>query len=226
MRCDEIVEAGAYVLGALAPGERAAYERHLATCAACREEVAQLAGLPGLLGRLDPDTALAVGRPVAAPPELMDKVLAGARGERMRILRQRRWQAAIVTAAAACLALLAGIGVYAVDQNRTETPSVIAAMKPAESDIPVTAVIGLSPAKGGTDITMVCFYAQSSVYHGQWTVDLMVYSRSGAIEQVPGWTVSQGESAQVLEHMKTPLDQITRIELRRSNVVLLYYSST
>ena len=42
------------MLGALAPAERADYERHLAGCAACRESVAELAVLPGLLGRLDP----------------------------------------------------------------------------------------------------------------------------------------------------------------------------
>jgi len=58
VRCIETVEAGAYVLGALAPADRSAYERHLANCARCREEVAQLAGLPGLLGRLDVKDAM------------------------------------------------------------------------------------------------------------------------------------------------------------------------
>jgi hypothetical protein len=226
MRCEQAVDSGVYVLGALAPGERTAYERHLAICATCREEVAQLAGLPGLLGRLDPDTALAVGRPVAAPPELLDKVLANARGERMRSLRQRKWQAAIVTAAAACLALLAGIGVYAVDQNRAETPSVIAAMTPNEPDIPVSAVIGLSPSKGGTDLTMMCFYAPSSVYHGQWTVNLVLYARDGSTEKVPDWTVNQDASATVNQHMEMPLSKIARIELRKGTTVLLYYTST
>lgn len=53
MRCDRIVESGAYVLGALPPAERTAFEAHLAGCALCRDEVADLAGIPGLLGRLD-----------------------------------------------------------------------------------------------------------------------------------------------------------------------------
>ena len=36
----------AYVLGALSPRDRRAFEQHLATCAACREAVAELAGMP------------------------------------------------------------------------------------------------------------------------------------------------------------------------------------
>ncbi|MEV1143541.1 zf-HC2 domain-containing protein, partial [Micromonospora sp. NPDC049799] len=53
-RCEFAHDDGAYVLGALAPAERAAYERHLAGCADCRQAVAEIAVLPGLLGRLDP----------------------------------------------------------------------------------------------------------------------------------------------------------------------------
>ena len=40
---------GAYVLGALAPGEHAAVERHLARCSSCATEHAALAGLRELL---------------------------------------------------------------------------------------------------------------------------------------------------------------------------------
>jgi hypothetical protein len=47
-------------LGALSPTERETYERHLADCAVCRAEVAELAALPGLMGRLDLATAEAI----------------------------------------------------------------------------------------------------------------------------------------------------------------------
>lgn len=51
--CDEIRHAlGVYVLGAIDPAERTAVDRHLAACSACRDELAALAGLPALLGRL------------------------------------------------------------------------------------------------------------------------------------------------------------------------------
>ncbi|MFD0518834.1 anti-sigma factor family protein [Paractinoplanes durhamensis] len=53
MHCEHEHDDGAYVLGALSPAERAAYERHLATCSFCREAVADISALPDLLARLD-----------------------------------------------------------------------------------------------------------------------------------------------------------------------------
>lgn len=60
MRCERLPDSGPYVLGALSPSEREDYERHLAGCAECRQEVADLAELPMLLGRLDLSTAQAI----------------------------------------------------------------------------------------------------------------------------------------------------------------------
>jgi anti-sigma factor RsiW len=53
--CPYLHDDGAYVLGALSPGERARFEHHLAGCAACRNAVAEVAVLPALLGRLTLD---------------------------------------------------------------------------------------------------------------------------------------------------------------------------
>lgn len=50
----------AYVLGALGPRDRRAFEAHLATCEACRGSVTELAGMPGLLGMLTPEHAAAL----------------------------------------------------------------------------------------------------------------------------------------------------------------------
>jgi anti-sigma factor RsiW len=44
-------QLGVYVFGAIAPADRATVVRHLATCPPCRDELAGLAGLPGLLLR-------------------------------------------------------------------------------------------------------------------------------------------------------------------------------
>lgn len=62
MRCPQTLEVGAYVLGALVPAERDAFEKHLGECAICREEVAELAVLPGLLGRIDLETAKSIAQ--------------------------------------------------------------------------------------------------------------------------------------------------------------------
>ncbi|WP_406045047.1 zf-HC2 domain-containing protein [Micromonospora sp. NBC_00898] len=43
---------GSYLLGALAPGERHEFDKHLPTCHDCRTELISLAALPGLLTRV------------------------------------------------------------------------------------------------------------------------------------------------------------------------------
>lgn len=98
-------ELGAYALGALEPRERGAVEAHLRECPACREEVARLAALPGLLARL-PDGG--EGDVPAAPPDLGERAMATiASRRRARRRRQRRWGAALGGVAAAAVLLVA-----------------------------------------------------------------------------------------------------------------------
>ena len=98
--------------GRAAPAERAAYERHLAGCAACREAVAEIAVLPGSARPARPGRPGAVPRrppesrrcpPCSTPPRGAPAAASG-----------RRSPAAGTAAASLCspasaLALLAGI---------------------------------------------------------------------------------------------------------------------
>ncbi|GAA3969357.1 zf-HC2 domain-containing protein [Actinomadura viridis] len=112
---------GVYVLGAIDPAERARLEAHVEGCPACRDELAGLAGMPALLGRVNETQIAQVAGP---PPELLDALLAqaaeGRRGWRGRVADAlpgalsgrgpapgagRRW---LPAAAAACALLLAG----------------------------------------------------------------------------------------------------------------------
>ncbi|WP_329095766.1 anti-sigma factor [Actinomadura citrea] len=102
---------GSYVLGALDPGERSRLEAHLEDCPACRDELAGMAGLPAMLGRVDEAQLERVAGP---PPELLDGLLARAAERRRGPLgplgrlaggRAAGWAP---TAAAACLLLIAG----------------------------------------------------------------------------------------------------------------------
>ncbi|WP_234425532.1 anti-sigma factor family protein, partial [Streptomyces kebangsaanensis] len=64
---------GGYVLGALPPAEMEQVRDHLAGCAECRAEHAQLAGLPALLATVT--EAEAAGRTVpAADEDLADRL--------------------------------------------------------------------------------------------------------------------------------------------------------
>jgi anti-sigma-K factor RskA len=71
--------AAPYALGALDEGERAAFESHLAQCAACRSDVQAFQEVTGLLALAAP--------PVSAPPQLKSRILAEARQVRPISLR-------------------------------------------------------------------------------------------------------------------------------------------
>lgn len=95
-----------YLLGAIAPGERAVVERHLAACPACRAELADLAGLPALLRRVPGDDisdSLEATLVSPDPPDVMFSQLAALRHRR----HVRAATAALVTGVAAASAVQA-----------------------------------------------------------------------------------------------------------------------
>jgi hypothetical protein len=96
---DATIALGAYVVGALDHRERAELEAHLALCPACRDELAGLAPLPGLLSRVTVDEAIAGPPPV--DDAMLERLLAAVSRER-RVATHRRWLA--VAAAAVLLA--------------------------------------------------------------------------------------------------------------------------
>ncbi|MBW3664101.1 MAG: zf-HC2 domain-containing protein [Actinobacteria bacterium] len=99
-------ELGAYVLGALEPAERRAVERHLDSCASCRDEVSKLSILPSLLDRLDPEEASADFDEVRRGLSLLLQRSTSA--ERRRLRRQVTiWR--VATVAASVVALLVGV---------------------------------------------------------------------------------------------------------------------
>lgn len=55
MTCQHTMTLGVYLLGALDPSERSAFESHLSYCEICRGELVRLAPLPGLLNQITPD---------------------------------------------------------------------------------------------------------------------------------------------------------------------------
>ncbi len=55
MTCPHTTTLGVYLLGALEPTERSAFESHLSYCDICRGELVRLAPLPGLLNQVTPE---------------------------------------------------------------------------------------------------------------------------------------------------------------------------
>lgn len=101
----------AYALDALDAHEAEAYEKHLAGCDRCREELARLAPTAASLAY--------AAAPKAPPPELRGRILDAARAERTNVvpLRPRSTRGlAAVAAVAACAAV--GLGVWDVSLHR------------------------------------------------------------------------------------------------------------
>jgi predicted lipoprotein with Yx(FWY)xxD motif len=101
------VQLGIYVFGAITPADRATVVRHLATCPDCRDELAGLARLPGLLLRPPAIAAVFSSDDLAVAPrqDLQQALVSQTLGTITRRRRRRRRLAAIaataLTAAAA-----------------------------------------------------------------------------------------------------------------------------
>src|SRR5919204_3229616 len=103
----------AYALDALDESDSEAYERHLAQCERCRDELAALSGAAAAL-------AYAVDAP-PPPPALRGRILDAARDERQNVVPLRRRRPFQLVAAAAAVAACAAVavGIWAVTLDRS-----------------------------------------------------------------------------------------------------------
>jgi len=98
-----------YALDALEPEERDAFERHLAGCPECQEDLASFWEVAG---------ALAVAADSAAPSlELRDRILSDVRAEKQTVVSldsRRRVSPVLAAATAVAAAVAIGLGIYTV----------------------------------------------------------------------------------------------------------------
>ncbi len=209
MTCSFGFDDGAYVLGALSPADRAAYEAHLPTCAACRKAVASFAGLPGLLRRL--------GQPQDENPAREDRIPLLLKAlKRKRRARQRRTLALVLSAFCAALALGAGL------TNLPQDQPVMYSMDKVAANTNVTAEASASQTPGGTLIRMHCAYPDNGKQTRPYTFRLVAIGTDGTVEQVGSWKAGPGEEITITGTVQLGLDTISRIELRgRDGAVLL-----
>jgi predicted anti-sigma-YlaC factor YlaD len=196
--CNEIRHAlGVYVVGAIDPAERSIVDAHLTQCLDCREELAGLAGLPALLGRVPLEDAerLALGDEELeeAPAELLDALLAQVSARR----RARRWRGIAVAAAAAIIAVggggIAG-GILMSHQHAAPTQAagqgnsyLIHGSNPATH---VTAAIYYSSAKSGTKMQVAVTGIPNGTHCMFWAT-----TTAGQHLLIGGWTVNGYKSS-------------------------------
>ena len=137
MTCPHTMTLGVYLLGALDPAERSAFESHLSYCDICRVELVRLSPLPGLLNQITPEDFAddlpptgAEGSPVVTQvqpvtePVPLPRLPEPADDTPVRTLadtpRRRHWRA--MTAAAAVI-VLAVAGVFGWRALREPPPA-------------------------------------------------------------------------------------------------------
>ncbi|MFI9641299.1 zf-HC2 domain-containing protein [Micromonospora sp. NPDC051925] len=225
-RCEFAHDDGAYVLGALAPADRAAYERHLAGCAPCRQAVAEVAVLPGLLGRLDPTTLEEFLPP---PPEISraPELIATARDRRRRDRTRNRRRYAVTALVAAVFALVLGFGgASALRPAPTPAPTTQAvrmvSMAPVSAKTPaVHAEIGLSGTKWGTEVVMHCGYDATVDYGKAYTFRLVAHGPDDATEQIASWLAAPGDDVNLRGATRFTDSELVRLELVRADGTLV-----
>ncbi|SCL24463.1 Putative zinc-finger [Micromonospora nigra] len=220
-RCEFAHDDGAYVLGALAPAERAAYERHLASCPTCQQAVSEIAVLPGLLGRLDPAT-LEQFLPLPENPRVPE-LLGTARERRRRERSATRLRYAVSALAAATVTLVVGVGLATVlPGQRSPAPPPVAQvrmveMEPVAGSVPVHAEIGLTGRDWGTEITMRCGYDARTGYQKAYAFRLVARGADGATEQIGSWLAAPGDDLRITGATRFTAADLVRLELVRAD---------
>lgn len=218
--CGHEHEDGAYVLGALSPEDRVAFERHLPGCDTCALSVRQLAGLPGLLARVPVEILDPEQPPAPVPETLLPALVRQAR----RSQRRRAWVTGGLAAAAAVVALGA-VGVATLgsdDGDHTATPgggptTAAARIMQPVGDEPISGWLSLTTVGWGTRLDLTCSYAEeSNAYRDpSWsTYTMYVHTTDGTVEQVASWKALPGQEMHLSAATAADAEDITDVEVR------------
>lgn len=203
----------AYVLGALDGPELAAFERHLATCAACQLRVAEIRPVAAVLADLTLDDVAGPALADAGPPP--DTLLAGLLA-RARRERRRRWiTGAVATAAAACIVAL--VAVFATDRS-TGSNSPARAMTSLVAT-PVHATAQLDDVSWGTRISLACRYDNS--YPSGAEYRLVVTDRAGHQHDAGSWQLVHEGTTRFTGGTAVKRSDISRIDITVGSTPIL-----
>jgi hypothetical protein len=202
-----------YVIGALSADERREYERHLAECDACREQVADLAGVPSLLAmvpraQVGAADVVVAGTGGAADPRMpsasLPRLLAAARKQRRR---SRLLVAGAVTVAAGLAASLALVlPSWTGGQPPVPSASQAAPAQPQQATValeqavpsPLTADVTLVDHAWGTRIDSHCSYAETLYGSSAQAYAMYVTDRQGAEAEVATWLARPGTTVEAV----------------------------
>ena len=222
----------AYVLGALPPQERRDYERHLEGCDACSRAVREIAGLPGLLSRLDAEEVAGLDDREPMPASLLPALLTEVR----RRGRRRRLVLVATSGVAAAALVVAGLvlGVAgrpaatvagppasspsasapSATSSSTARPAVARPMTPLGQYL-LAADLRVRGVAWGTRLSVTCRYLTSPPKDlGPLDYALVVRTRGGGEEQVGSWRGVPGKEITFAAATRSRPQDITGVEVR------------
>lgn len=218
--CPFAHDDGAYVLGALSPEERLAFERHLADCEACARSVRELAGLPGLLAHTPVETIeaarTAAGTP--APETLLPSLVRRTRRSR------RRGRVAAVLVAAALVVGGGAVGAQVLGGDRAPEASPAGPTRTVQlqpvGDEPLAASVALTEVGWGTRLDVTCRYEEE---HGEeperrpHSYAMFVTKADGSTEQVASWRGVPGRTMRLAAATAASEADIVQVVVREAD---------
>lgn len=226
----------AYVLGALSPAERLAFEQHLPGCPACSRSVQELAGIPGLLARVDPTVLDREPDTTPVPETLLPHLLSEVRRTaRRRVLLLGGTSAAAVLAVLT-LSLTGVLGDHSAAPTGSAGPSASGQSSPSASsgpsgqptnasfqamsrigNAPLRAQVAVEPVAWGTRLDLSCTYAPDVTWGSRpyaMTYTLVIRTRQGLQEQVGTWRATEGKTVHLTAATATRAVDIASVEVR------------
>ncbi|MDP9094834.1 MAG: zf-HC2 domain-containing protein [Actinomycetota bacterium] len=204
-----IHDDAAYVLGALSPQGRTAFERHLPTCPECTRRVSEFTPLVGLLAAVDADVFDNAEESV--PQTLLPGLLRAARREQRR---RARFVTVLGGLAAACLIALVLVltvpGQHSSARARAMSPIVAS---------PVHATAALTQVSWGTQIELACSY--NGGYSAGSSYSLVVLDRQGHIHEAGSWTLTPEQVTRFTGGISLSRDQIAKVEITLGSTPIL-----
>jgi anti-sigma-K factor RskA len=185
--------AAGYVLGALDPDDRRAFETHLQGCEECRREVGSLAPLPGLLARAAPGDA----EPM--PAGVADRAVAAARSQWAGLARSRRaWRMGAVAAAVAAIV----IAVAAILPGSGASGATALAVQPGD----VTGAVTIEGRAWGTAVHFELANLPQREAYVAWVVD-----GEGTRQQCAAWGPTAAGVARLDGASSIPFERVTAV---------------
>jgi hypothetical protein len=199
---------GAYLLGGLDDADKARFEEHVRQCTICRDELADLETLPGLLNAVPVPDAVALAVPTARAPHpgepaltvpqpLFDELAARRRHSR------RRLTALIGAVAAACLALGFAAAPLLDPANKPD------ASYSVQADTGIQVTVGMVKKTWGTELAV-----DGKSLPNKGTLSLWVKDRAGAEDRACAWMATSSGRVRVTSATPLQYTNIASVELR------------